>query len=350
MFKTQINKILNRISHLEDYSYLVLILASFLHFSFMIVFYFLGVFEMFVFNIFSTTVYICLSVFYKHNYAKVFYTIAYFEVLIHQLAGIYFTGIRSGFDLLLCCLILVQFIFFKISTCLISTLVLVTLIFLGYYFDGSQLVFSAKYFELASYHNAYLILYPINMFILITFLIAYGLLVTSIPSKKINDLKEISYKDFLTGLYNRKYLEEVVLPKKNDELILVAICDIDNFKSINDTYGHSVGDIILKTLALILISKAKKHEKDKVIVSRWGGEEFLIIGNFDNSTLAFEFLEDIRKEVNDYNFKNINGKLSITIGGYMGKFKNNYNELFTKADENLYQGKNSGKNKTILSN
>lgn len=342
-------KLLDKIYKLEDYGYLIILLAVFLHFCFIVIFYFLDIKEMFYFNIFSTTLYIILSISFNNQNSKTHYIIAYIEVLSHQLAGIYYTGAASGFDLVLCCLILVQFLFFTKFTCFISTIFISIIIYLSYFEASSIELHSEKLFTINNYINANIILYPINLAILLTFLIAYGILVTAIPSKRIHDLKEIIYKDFLTGLFNRKYVEEIILSKINKESSLFAICDIDNFKHINDTYGHQTGDIVLKMLAIVLINKAKKYSNYDFNVSRWGGEEFLIIANIASLDLANQILNDIREDVEKLQISDLDEQITITIGASLASLNSNdYKQIFELADKNLYVGKKTGKNNVVI--
>ncbi|MBZ7980675.1 GGDEF domain-containing protein [Campylobacter sp. RM12642] len=347
---TQIKQLISRLINFYDYIYLIILLATILHVSFLFIFYYMKIYELFYVNIVSTLIYILIITNFSSDKIKIYYAVVYFEVLIHQLIAIYYLGSASGFDLLLCCLILVQFLFFKKSTCFVSTILIIFLIYLSYFQADSIVLHSDKFFEINEYKNANIVLYPINLAVLLVFLVVYGVLVTVIPSKKINDLAQIVYKDFLTGLYNRKYMEDVVLSKYNKQRILIAVCDIDNFKHINDTYGHQTGDIVLKMLAIVLINKYKKYSNFNINICRWGGEEFLIIADIDNKKDADIFLNDIREEVFKLKISDLQETISITIGGYIADFnQKDYKQLFEIADKNLYLGKNTGKNKCVVS-
>lgn len=346
--REKILSLYHKITELDDYAYLIIVLASFLHASFIFVFYYLSIYEMVVFNIFSTLFYVTASFTFKNKYSKYYYTGAYLEIFSHQLAGMYFTGSYSGFDLLLCCLILAQFTFFKRILCLFSTIVIIFIMYINYFYPDLAFLHSEKYFINEHYLNAKDFLYPFNMLILLTFLIAWGMLVTAIPSKKLNDLRQIVYKDFLTGLHNRQYISEVLIYKYEKQKTIIAICDIDNFKHINDTYGHQVGDIVLKTISLEFLKKCKKYEHLNMQVCRWGGEEFLITANYTKDTKAI--LDEIREEIESLRFHEFSSKITITIGAYLNTFNpKDYKQIFEIADKNLYIGKQSGKNKVVLS-
>ena len=158
-------------------------------------------------------------------------------------------------------------------------------------------------------------------------------------------LKEANYKsshDLLTNLYNRTYFEKNAkeLIKKNIPFSVVFI-DLDNFKYVNDTFGHNKGDEILKSTADIL----RKNLKGKDIIARFGGDEFVVAVVECNKECAKKMFDKIKEEI-DYFFKDYNVTASIGIA-YFPEIKD-YEELIKKADENMYKSKKSGKNKISL--
>ena len=156
-------------------------------------------------------------------------------------------------------------------------------------------------------------------------------------------LKEMSYADRLTGLYNRHFMmEELSDLSRCNTGDALAMIDIDNFKKINDVYGHNAGDYVLKKLADIM--RVSCHDQ---IVSRWGGEEFLIL--LKDMTDVYEHLETLRKAVESSEFVYEDRKIdvTITIGYAMKKDTASLDEWIRKADEKLYYGKNNGKNVVI---
>ena len=155
----------------------------------------------------------------------------------------------------------------------------------------------------------------------------------------INLTKDLNYYnnlniDALTKLPNRKLINEKLeeIEKNNNDYTLI-MCDIDDFKKVNDTYGHLEGDKVLKNVSNVL----KKYLFKKAFVGRYGGEEFLII--FENVTDEYikELLDKIRKEV--YQKENI----SMTFG-IAKKELNKVNDVLSNADKALYKGKKLGKN------
>ncbi|MGL6001547.1 MAG: diguanylate cyclase [Plesiomonas sp.] len=151
--------------------------------------------------------------------------------------------------------------------------------------------------------------------------------------------------DPLTSLYNRrKVYSQWELFRKNSPTV-VALCDIDYFKKINDTYGHNTGDFILIEISRIL----KKHAGKLDLVARVGGEEFVIIFYKKSLSDAAEIVERIRFEIESSSFsdksKNV---IKLTIS--FGLAENNsaiatFEEVLAQADERLYHSKNTGRNK-----
>jgi diguanylate cyclase (GGDEF)-like protein len=122
--------------------------------------------------------------------------------------------------------------------------------------------------------------------------------------------------------------------------------DIDNFKNINDAYGHDVGDKIIVTLSEIL--RTSTNHRD--IVARFGGEEFCLVLKNINRYSAPEILERIRQEVASFQFEIGKGEtlhVTISIGAAMHE-ENSLEESISQADMMLYQAKNSGKNRLVF--
>ncbi|MBZ7979172.1 GGDEF domain-containing protein [Campylobacter sp. RM12642] len=173
--------------------------------------------------------------------------------------------------------------------------------------------------------------------------------------KQLDDRKEfLQYKaenDYLTTLLNRRAMNEIldnVLEKlKNKEInsLAVAIGDIDNFKHLNDTYGHNFGDLALKEVARVFKNEYENNEN--TYVARWGGEEFLILFSNYSYNDSLHSLEKSRKLIEKLQIKDELNKTSVTISIGMSYSINLINKdvLITKADAALYNAKDSGKNR-----
>lgn len=159
-------------------------------------------------------------------------------------------------------------------------------------------------------------------------------------------MERLSKTDALTGLYNHKtfqnHLESLVHQADQSGMQLqLAVLDIDNFKMINDNYGHSTGDAVLKHVAEAILEKASSED----IVARYGGEEFAIIFTEKSFEEALHQLEEIRQAIAALKHPEIaGGTVTISAGlqnYYSGLSKS---EFFKKADAYLYDAKRGGKN------
>ena len=165
-----------------------------------------------------------------------------------------------------------------------------------------------------------------------------------------NSLKGIVL-DGLTGLYNRKYIDTRLKSDIEDsfeynEPLSVMMIDIDYFKKVNDTYGHVVGDKILKRFSEILEKCFNNTEKSWI--GRYGGEEFISVIPNSSKIYANKLAEDLRKEIEKEEFKIKDKiiKLTCSIGVYtMENEKLDIDELIEKADLNLYMAKELGRNR-----
>ncbi len=167
--------------------------------------------------------------------------------------------------------------------------------------------------------------------------------------EKEKEIEKLAYYDSLTGLANRslfysmaeKFLED---SKRNSKKMGLMFIDVDKFKSINDTYGHKVGDEVLKEVARILEKSVRKYD----IVARHGGDEFLIllpdIKEYDNYEDIASRIASANKEVEiDYS---IRIKLSLSMGiSFYPRDGSNIDQLMSNADKAMYFSKNAGGNK-----
>ncbi|NPA11093.1 MAG: diguanylate cyclase [Epsilonproteobacteria bacterium] len=147
-------------------------------------------------------------------------------------------------------------------------------------------------------------------------------------------LKAKSEIDYLTGTFNRAACNRRIQHLNNYSMLVV---DIDHFKKINDTYGHDMGDKILKEIANLLKGSVRSDD----IVCRWGGEEFVIILKNAKLNDAQKVAEKIRQAIQNHTFEGINVTVSIGVE----EFKGNFDKTFKEADIKLYRAKNNGRNR-----
>ncbi len=167
--------------------------------------------------------------------------------------------------------------------------------------------------------------------------------------ENFQELREASNRDFLTNLYNRRYFFEIgqkffESAKRGHINLLVAMIDIDHFKTVNDTYGHAMGDLALISLAKIL----KKNLRNSDIISRFGGEEFCILSTGvtpkDGCTVYNRIREVVEKSVIETPDGDLKFTISIGLSGHEGE---SLTDVVNKADGLLYEAKNSGRNQVI---
>ncbi len=157
-------------------------------------------------------------------------------------------------------------------------------------------------------------------------------------------------RDYLTGLYNRRYffkhINEYIENIDVGEKFALAMIDIDDFKKVNDTYGHDTGDRAITHIANILMSNTNHRD----IVSRFGGEEFCVVLKNINQFSAVEILDRLREEIESsiiYSDKKEPIQLTVSIGVALYN-EDGIEETISQADMMLYNAKNAGKNRVLI--
>jgi 3-deoxy-d-manno-octulosonic-acid transferase len=169
--------------------------------------------------------------------------------------------------------------------------------------------------------------------------------------ENINKIANFANRDFLTGVYNRRYFYDAMDEygkKINDssELFAIAMLDIDYFKKINDTYGHDSGDKVLKFLAKILVDSTKGSD----VITRFGGEEFCIVLKNISQEDAVKYFVELRARVANsvVRLKKEEISFTISIGVTFGRCDFDVDELLKLADNALYKAKQNGRNRVEL--
>lgn len=160
-------------------------------------------------------------------------------------------------------------------------------------------------------------------------------------------LERQSREDALTGLYNRRFFDaafrqEHSRVQRSQNPLSVALCDIDDFKNVNDRFSHSVGDQTLQTLATLMLQVSRSSD----VIARYGGEEFSLLLPDTGNEAAAEYCERLRMCVEEYPWERIQPGLRVTISvGVATDFGDlTIDELMRQADRRLYRAKDSGKN------
>jgi two-component system cell cycle response regulator len=165
------------------------------------------------------------------------------------------------------------------------------------------------------------------------------------------DLDRISRTDVLTGLRNRRHVEEYLakltsLARRNVEPIAVLVIDIDHFKSVNDSHGHDAGDAVLREVAGRMLGSVRLED----MVGRWGGEEFLVVLPNTAAEGAAELAERLRQVVAGTPCRLADGDaVQVTISvGCAASLIDDAGILVRSADAAMYQAKQTGRNRVVV--
>lgn len=164
--------------------------------------------------------------------------------------------------------------------------------------------------------------------------------------KLYDDTKKLALEDKLTKAATRLKFDETlkdliqVASRFEEQVFCVIMIDIDNFKSVNDTYGHDYGDIVLQSVASIIL----KHKRSSETFARWGGEEFVIISPLTKLENSVEFANKLRVEISNIEFEKLQRvTCSFGVSEYMQG--DSEKTIMKRADEFLYEAKLNGKNR-----
>ena len=169
--------------------------------------------------------------------------------------------------------------------------------------------------------------------------------------KELHNVKQENSVDFLTNVLNRRAFDkEIVKIEKKYSLFntnyAIVFYDIDYFKKINDNYGHDCGDAVLRTFAGVLKRLTRKED----VICRWGGEEFVVILNYDKEKEIIKYIKRVKELVrnSDFNYKANTIKVQFSAGVAYRDRHQNYQDVLNQADKYLYDAKNSGRDKVVL--
>ena len=182
-----------------------------------------------------------------------------------------------------------------------------------------------------------------------------GKRIVELHKELVDSKKKLEYQlehDVLTGLYSRRFImeklnREIARSQRTGSSFAVAICDIDHFKKINDSYGHQAGDIVMREFGKILEGNIREYDS----VGRIGGEEFLMITPLKNEEDEISLFERVRSKVENGRIAVESGEISMTvsIGVTFYETGKNSDKIIFEADKALYIAKNSGRNRVVFS-
>ena len=324
-----------------------------IHIGMFALFFSCGVMPMAYFNVFSMVFYACSFILIWKNQLRLFSIAVYIEVVLHMMLSAFFTGWGNGFQVTLVGMsALLYFAEYMGHALGIKPVRALPLCILG------ACMYLATFIVL-SLHPAEYALPPEVTFWL---QIAWGVIVFVVSVAVLEVFVRVTFRseatlanqlehDKLTGLPNRyrmaRYLGDVAA-ESGLEGYWIALIDIDDFKRINDTRGHNCGDFVLQELSSVML-----NNKGEAEICRWGGEEFLLVGqmgecgSLEGMRSDFERMRtSVCNHVFWYEGQRLN--LSITIGAAPYRAGQSLSEWINAADEKLYAGKANGKNQVII--
>ncbi len=325
------------------------------HTGYLLMFLFLGVRPMMVINIGSVVFYISMMLLnFKTKRYQFILMLEVVEIILHAIAGLYFMGWEAGFQMFLICVPTIPFFAsFKKRRYPFMMAAFTMLLFLA-----ARIV---AYEWAAPYHindprvmTAIYIYNAMASIIVIVYISSYNIFVrenmAARMKKKNEHLQRLATIDPLTELFNRRAMMEYIklIDRKasmQDLNYYVCIADIDDFKKINDTYGHDAGDEVLRVVSSIFIREVPSEG----YVCRWGGEEIMFALPPGSDDMAIVIAERIRTAVEAQEF-DIGGKkvhVTMTFGVCRVRPEENYDSGISRADKRLYEGKRSGKNVVV---
>ena len=344
-----------RITDKQKFS-LIIYSVAMVHLFLCFLFGYFKVYPLFIFNIISVIIYLSSTLLIRRELLWAVYYITYIEIILHSFVTTMIIGWQFGFPQYIIALIPVgYYICYAMHTnrykmvianvsALVATVSYLSCMMISYYMTPAY-ASNMQTWELK--------LYLFNSVCTFVFLIVFSLIfISEIKwsqtqlSHQNAILEKLASIDPLTGLYNRRSMDVFLNQAlKANSGFSIVMCDIDDFKKVNDTYGHDFGDIVLKEVAQI----ATQLVKSNGYVCRWGGEEILILVNSSTKDQVRRIAENIRRNVANHVFEMNNKwiRCTLTLGISTYKDGDTIEETITNADYNLYQGKRNGKNRVV---
>ncbi|MCH5275071.1 MAG: GGDEF domain-containing protein [Lachnospiraceae bacterium] len=318
-----------------------------IHICLLLFFLWLHLWFMVVVNVFSVSIYgAMLPISRKKVY--LFLVVTIFEIWIQMALAVICSGWEMGFQVYSFALLPVIFygdyVGSRLQKKTINPIILSIMVVMSY---GGLRVYTWCY-DVHFVDNSFLEMGA--SFLNAVFMLVFLIIFHANYERLMIQTDHVASKDQLTGLNNRHSMRNIiqtVLDVQNgEEKMAFAMADIDNFKEVNDTYGHKAGDLVLQGVA----SKIEGIQNKDISVCRWGGEEFLIMARGEECFALLKesmdiVLSQVRDMVVDYGQHPI--QVTITAGLAGKQAQETVDEAIRRADEYLYQGKVSGKDQLV---
>ena len=349
-----VNKTLHFLVH-NGFAFTVSVMCL-VHSILLAIFLFAGVMPLVQINAFSVLVYIFAFFLCKFGYIRAVYFSIILEVTFYTIISTYYVGLRCG------------------TYCFLFSIVPIIIYFGVFLYQGAKrwsivlmlvlnfATFIALYIRYAPIEPVYdvapvtrLVLVCVSAFAMVFSTIFYNTIYIYTAERELGDLEERNqqlssdaHEDALTNLLNRRGFLPLVQTMMDDHTqdFCIAFCDLDNFKRVNDTYGHEGGDEVLKHVTNLI-----RKELPGCDICRWGGEEFVILMRGYNMITAKEKMEELRKHIESNPTIFFNKRITITSTIGLEEYKAAFNEpeeIIKVADARMYYGKQHGRNILIF--
>ncbi len=315
-----------------------------------------GVTPLFYFNVLSVIVYLSCILLCKRGYILPVYISILAEVSIYSIVAVYLIGWNSGsynflFSIVPIIVYFGSYLFkWQKRWIIVMTLALIFILYSLLYIGHHEMT---PVYEISDMVRSVMMIF--SSFVMFFSVVFYSLIYIQLSELTMSNLEEKNEQlsvdakeDSLTTLLNRRGFMPVIgalMQGVQSKHFCIAFCDIDNFKRINDSYGHDCGDEVLKHIAAII-----KKEMTGCDVCRWGGEEIIILMRDYDIAVARKKMEYLRELIEStptifYN-KRIDATITIGLEEYSDRYCNP-EEIIKVADERMYYGKQHGKNVLI---
>ena len=314
------------------------------HLAYLLFFFLTGVYILAWVNVGSAILYAFMFLLVKYEKYGIYAVISGAEITAIMTFSTAMCGFQAGFHLCLiglCVLVYFSGYFSVQKTRIIRPQYWCLMLLALYIFLYFYCLFNPPVYDLSNWVKSFL--FVAHVLIVFGFITIFLYVFVRYVLKLEKRIKTESRTDKLTQVANRYGLIEYVEALDDKNNYYLSIFDIDDFKLVNDEHGHICGDHMLFEIAEI----AKNNSLDD-FVSRFGGEEFVVITRIDDN--ALNKIEDIRRKIEEhvFNFNNLNLHATVTIGVSKYDEGMSIDDWIMKADKRLYDGKTSGKNKVVF--
>jgi diguanylate cyclase (GGDEF)-like protein len=325
----------------------IAVIAGLTHVAFCSLFFWVGVTTLGYINVASVLSYVVVFVLARRNAVGHAWALTIAEVLGHAILAVAVLGWDTGFHYYILLVIPVAVISsIKPVGLKAATVLGVMLTYLGldiaFRHQGLAKELSPLMIDGLHYFNV------VGVMVILIFLAGYYYYLID---KAAAALREMAATDPLTKLKNRRSITEVIRReesrvRRGQPFLSFILCDLDHFKSINDTHGHDIGDEVLKGASHALLDGVR----DVDFIARWGGEEFLVVLPDTDAEGARLVAERLRKKVADVSFDHVGHAFSVTVtlGIATMQASESAEQTIARADTALYDGKRGGRNRVVV--